>query len=198
MDKAIDYLDDLSVKLAQLSGLCNVLCCVGESNIAPTWESVGDSFPCNSGCDRRKSGGNGGDSKRMVCVTSQETGQKPMRTKENIMLAKDNALREFSVEKTLEIGVDEAIFIDYLTKELQTAYSLYSSGKENEIELVIADETPWIPKTLNELCADLPFWSVKQVRRIVDSCKKQNLILTGNYNQDPRDRRLWYAMSGMQ
>ena len=44
MDKAIDYLDDLSVKLAQLSGLCNVLCCVGESNIEPTWESVGDSF----------------------------------------------------------------------------------------------------------------------------------------------------------
>lgn len=44
MDKAIDYLDDLSVELTQLSGLCNVLSCVGESNVEPTWESVGDSF----------------------------------------------------------------------------------------------------------------------------------------------------------
>lgn len=44
MDKAINYLDDLSVELTQLSGLCNVLCCVGESSIEPTWESVGYSF----------------------------------------------------------------------------------------------------------------------------------------------------------
>ena len=44
MDKAIDYLDDLSVELTQLSGLCNVLSCVGESNIEPSWESVGSSF----------------------------------------------------------------------------------------------------------------------------------------------------------
>lgn len=44
MDKAIDYLDDLSVELTQLSGLCNVLSCVGESNVEPTWESVGCSF----------------------------------------------------------------------------------------------------------------------------------------------------------
>lgn len=44
MDKSIDYLEDLSVELRQLSGLCNVLCCVGESNTEPSWESVGDSF----------------------------------------------------------------------------------------------------------------------------------------------------------
>lgn len=113
------------------------------------------------------------------------------------MLAKDNGLREFSVGKALEIGVDEAIFIDYLTKELQAAYSLYSSGNENEIELVIADETPWIPKTLNELCADLPFWSVKQVRRIVSSCIEQEAIQSERYNQSLMERRLWYTVKGL-
>lgn len=44
MDKPIDYLDDLSVDLEQLSGLCNVLSSVGESQMEPSWESVGDSF----------------------------------------------------------------------------------------------------------------------------------------------------------
>lgn len=44
MQKEIDYLDNLSGELAQLSGLCDVLCCVGESNREPTWESAGHSF----------------------------------------------------------------------------------------------------------------------------------------------------------
>ena len=112
------------------------------------------------------------------------------------MLARDCVLREFSVEKALEIGVDEAIFIDYLTNELRAACFLHSNGKENEVELVITDEL-WIPKTLNDLCVDLPFWSIGQIRRITGSCKKQNLILTANYNQDSRDRRLWYAVKGL-
>lgn len=44
MDKTIDYLDGLSVDLEQLSGLCNALSSVGESQMEPSWESVGDSF----------------------------------------------------------------------------------------------------------------------------------------------------------
>lgn len=79
---------------------------------------------------------------------------------------------------------------------LRAAYFLHSNGKENEVELVITDEL-WIPKTLNDLCVDLPFWSIGQIRRITGSCKKQNLILTENYNQDSRDRRLWYAVKGL-
>lgn len=112
------------------------------------------------------------------------------------MLAKDNGLRVFSVENALAIGVDESIFIDYLINELRAAYFLHSNGKENKVELVITDEL-WIPKTLNDLCVDLPFWSIRQIRRITGSCKKQNLILTENYNQDSRDRRLWYAVKGL-
>ena len=113
------------------------------------------------------------------------------------MLARDSGLRGFSVANALEIGVDESIFVDYLTNELQAAYFLYSNGKENEVEFVITDETPWIPKTLNELCADLPFWSIKQIRRIVSSCIEQGAILTEHYNQSPMERRLWYTVKGL-
>ena len=113
------------------------------------------------------------------------------------MLAKDNGSREFSVESALQIGVDESIFIDYLINELQAACFLYSSGKENEIELVISDGKSWIPKTLNELCADLPFWSIKQIRRIVSSCIEHGVILTAHYNQSPMERRLWYTVKGL-
>jgi len=44
MNKIISYLDDLGIELEQLSGLCTVLSCVGESKAEPDWESVGNSF----------------------------------------------------------------------------------------------------------------------------------------------------------
>lgn len=112
------------------------------------------------------------------------------------MLARDSGSRGFSVANALEIGVDESIFVDYLQNELWAAYFMYSNGKENEIELVITDEQPWIPKTFNELCDDFPFWSVKQIRRIVHSCKEQGAIQTDRYNQSPMERRLWYTVKG--
>lgn len=112
------------------------------------------------------------------------------------MLARDVESRGFLVATALEIGVDESIFISYLQNELWAASFMYLHGKENEVELVITDEQPWIPKTLNELCDDFPFWSVKQIRRIVKSCKEQGAIQTDRYNQSPMDRRLWYTVKG--
>lgn len=44
MEKTIDYLMDLELELGWLSGLCDVLSAVGESNADLAKESVGNSF----------------------------------------------------------------------------------------------------------------------------------------------------------
>lgn len=44
MEKPIDYLMDLELELAWLSGLCDVLCAAGESRMELAQESVGNSF----------------------------------------------------------------------------------------------------------------------------------------------------------
>jgi len=39
------------------------------------------------------------------------------------------------------------------------------------------------------------FWTIDQVRRLLDSLVKQNVLLKGNYNQNPHDRTCWYAFT---
>jgi hypothetical protein len=39
-----------------------------------------------------------------------------------------------------------------------------------------------------------PFWTTKQIRRIISSLEEQGAIVTGNYNTSTYDRTSWYAM----
>lgn len=41
----------------------------------------------------------------------------------------------------------------------------------------------------------MPWWTAKQVRRIVESCRTQGALLTANYNERKDDKTLWYAPS---
>lgn len=38
-----------------------------------------------------------------------------------------------------------------------------------------------------------PWWSEKQIRRILSSCVEQGALLEGCYNAEPRDRTKWYT-----
>ena len=40
-----------------------------------------------------------------------------------------------------------------------------------------------------------PFWSSKTIRTTLDHLRDQNVIITGNYNQNTHDRTLWYAFA---
>ena len=114
------------------------------------------------------------------------------------MLKRDNGYREFSAANAINFGVNEAIFIQYLSDELHSAWLLRQHGRGRaKFELVVEGGQPWMPWTNKDFCRELPFWSSHQIRRIIDSCKKQGLIETANYNQSPWDQRLWYTVKGM-
>jgi hypothetical protein len=92
----------------------------------------------------------------------------------------------FDEALAIEYGVDEAIFIS----------NLYFWIRKNEAnEKHFYDGRTWTYNTFQAWCALFPFWSEKQVRRIVKRLSDCGAILTGNYNKIAFDRTLWYALS---
>lgn len=114
------------------------------------------------------------------------------------MRTRDDGTRCFSVDNAVNFGVDEAIFVQYLMDKLQAACVLLQQGRgQDNFELVVEEGQPWMPWTIDDFSKELPFWSIKQIRRIIASCKGQGLIKTGNYNQSLLERRLWYTLEGV-
>lgn len=140
------------------------------------------------------------------------------------MLTRNDGQRNFSVRCAEQYGVNEAILVGFLRGELAAACRLRASDlmprgcngpdgfevlpdhppdrllpyrDKGWFELVVEGDRPWMPWSLEALVRELPFWSRAQIHRIVASCKKQGLIETDNFNQNPMDHRLWYTVNGV-
>ncbi len=86
----------------------------------------------------------------------------------------------------LRYGLEEAIFLDSLM-------FWYKENRANQRNF--QDGRWWTFNTVNAFITMFPWWSGKQLRRIIASCKEKGAILSGNYNEDQRDRTLWYTPS---
>lgn len=53
----------------------------------------------------------------------------------------------------------------------------------------------WTYNTLDALTKLFPFWTRRQVERIVAKLKEEGALLTGNFSQDKTDRTVWYALT---
>lgn len=53
----------------------------------------------------------------------------------------------------------------------------------------------WTYNSVSAFSELFPFWTQKQVRRILDSLKNNGLIETGNYNKNSYDRTIWYTVT---
>ena len=52
----------------------------------------------------------------------------------------------------------------------------------------------WTYNSAKAFAELFPFWSAKQVTRILTKLKDEGVIVTGNYNETAYDRTLWYAI----
>lgn len=82
-----------------------------------------------------------------------------------------------------EIGLNEAIFVQQLHYWLTG-----KSAKER-------DGRRWVYNTYEGWQENFPFWSVSTIRRTINSCIKQNFIITGNYNKLGIDKTKWYSIN---
>jgi len=92
----------------------------------------------------------------------------------------------FDLDLAVEYGVDEAIlmhnFIFWISKNKENG----TNGH---------DGRTWTHQTIRELSEKFPFWTEKQIYRIVKSCVSQGLIRKGNFNKIGYDRTIWYALN---
>lgn len=92
----------------------------------------------------------------------------------------------FNINHAKKYGVNEAIIIKnfqfWITKNK-------ASGIHNH------DGRTWTYNTLEAFTELFPFWSERQIRTVIQSLIKQEVIIKGNYNKVGYDRTTWYAFS---
>ena len=55
------------------------------------------------------------------------------------------------------------------------------------------DGRTWMYDTIEEMAKHFPYWSLKQVERLLDKAVKKGVLRKGNHNKNKYDRTCWYA-----
>jgi hypothetical protein len=94
----------------------------------------------------------------------------------------------FCIEIAELYGVDEAIVIE----------NLFFWIKKNEANKKhFEDGKYWTYNSAVGFAEWYPYWSNRQIERIITSLKTKKCILIGNYNTSPYDRTRWFALTDM-
>ena len=92
----------------------------------------------------------------------------------------------FDEEVAKEVGVNAAIILDKFTWWI----------RQNEAnERNYHDGRYWTYNSTKALTSMLPFFSDKQIGRILKKLINGGYLMTGNYNKIAFDRTLWYTLS---
>ncbi len=92
----------------------------------------------------------------------------------------------FNIEIAQKYGVNEAIFLHNLA--FWTKY--HKANKTN-----FHEGRYWTYNSIQALSEIFPYFTVDQIRYLIKSCIKNNLIIKQNFNQTKYDRTTWYALT---
>lgn len=93
---------------------------------------------------------------------------------------------QFDVNVATRYGVDEAIFIHNI-------YFWVLQNRANGRNM--KDGRAWTYNSMAALADLFPFWTVRQLERIIKSCVDKGLLETATYNERSRDRTKWYTVT---
>jgi len=93
---------------------------------------------------------------------------------------------QFDSEIAKDVGVEEAIM--YANIE-------YWCGKNEVNNKHFHDGHYWTYNSKNAFVELFPFWTEKQIERILNNLKKKKYIKIGNYNKVKYDRTNWYTIT---
>lgn len=83
-------------------------------------------------------------------------------------------------------SVDAAVF-------LRDIYHWVKKNSANGKHL--HDGRYWTYNSMEAYTKIHPYWTRRKVERIINRCKEEGLLLTGCYNEDKRDRTMWYTLT---
>ena len=90
----------------------------------------------------------------------------------------------FDISLAQKYGIDEAIVIHHF----QHWISVNQRLKRN-----LHDEKTWTYQSSKEIAAHYPYWTPRQVQRIIRSLIRQKVLIAKNYNKTAMDKTPWYA-----
>ncbi len=91
----------------------------------------------------------------------------------------------FPVELAVKYGQEEAVILNSL---------IYWIKKNKENNRHFYEGRTWTYNSGEAFGRQFPFWSRRQIERIMKSLITKNAIIKGNYNENPYDHTLWYAL----
>lgn len=92
----------------------------------------------------------------------------------------------FDIEVAEEYGIHEAIFIKHFQFWIV-------KNKANGIHQ--HDDRTWTYNSNKAFTKLFPYMSQKTIRTTLDHLKDKGVLITGNYNDNPHNRTLWYAFA---
>jgi hypothetical protein len=93
---------------------------------------------------------------------------------------------QFDVDHAKRFGLEEAVMLHNFIFWIRHN----QANRKNQ-----HDGRTWTYNTLEAFRELFPFWSVKQIRRILDSLLEQRVLVKGNHNARAYDRTSWYALA---
>lgn len=94
----------------------------------------------------------------------------------------------FDVDIAKEYGIEEAIMLQHL-------YFWIEKNKANNKHFY--NDTYWTYNTKKAFADLLPYMTPRKIDYTLKNLVDKGLVITGNFNQDGRDRTLWYALTKM-
>lgn len=83
------------------------------------------------------------------------------------------------------VGLENAIFIQDIAYWLD-----YNKSSGSAFE----DGRYWSYSTLSAICERHPYWTKRQVERIIKNCRENGWIIVSNFNKSKYDRTNWYSL----
>lgn len=92
---------------------------------------------------------------------------------------------QFDIEDATKYGVDESIMLQNIKFWVRT-------NKANGTNQF--DGSTWTYNSAKAFTKLFPFWTEKQIRRVLKSLTDQGVIKSGNYNKSKYNHTTWYAL----
>ena len=96
---------------------------------------------------------------------------------------------ELNNKIAVDHGVREAVLIQCLKQSIEKNKA---NGK-HRYKAIDSVERTWTSNTFKALEEVLPFWSNRQLQRIIKSLIDQDVLVSDHFNEMKLDRTLWYA-----
>src|SRR6056297_1840112 len=103
----------------------------------------------------------------------------------------DGLIHHFSVEIAGEVGVNAAVIASNIQHWC-------AKNEANESERHFHKERYWTFNSISAFEKLFPYLTIKQIRTALDKLEAAEIIVSGRFNKDTRDRTKWYSYNGIE